>query len=97
MTAKRTASKRKKAASPGILLRYRETDTAYGVSRKTAMTLADTLGLSETQVIHVALAQFARQNLPQYEPDDGPLTPPQMEEIRRLQPPGRMKVKESLF
>lgn len=97
MTAKRTASKRKKAASPGILLRYRETDTVYGVSRKTAMTLADTLGLSETQVIHIALAQFARQNLPQYEPDDGPLTPRQMEEIRRLQPPGRMKVKETLF
>ena len=97
MTANRTASKRKKAASPGILLRYRETDTAYGVSRKTAMTLADTLGLSETQVIHIALAQFARRNLPQYESDDGPLTPRQMEEIRRLQPRGRMKVKEALI
>lgn len=97
MAAKRTAAKRNKASGRGILLRYRESDTAYGVSRKTARKLADTLGLSETQVIHVALAQFARQNLPQYEPDDGPLTPRQTEEIRRLQPPGRMKTKESLF
>jgi hypothetical protein len=97
MKSRRAAAKRKAASSPGILLRYRDVDTAYGVSRSTAKKLADTLGLSETQVIHVALAQFARQNLPQYEPDDGPLTPEQMEELRRLQPPGRMKAKESLF
>lgn len=97
MSAKRTASKRKKSAGSGILLRYRERDSTYGVSRATATKLAETLGLSETQVIHVALAQFARQNLPRYEPDDGPLTPQQMDEIRRLQPPRRMKTKENLF
>lgn len=31
------------------------------------------------------------------ERDNGPLTRQQMDEIRRLQPPGRMKVQESLF
>jgi len=97
MKTRRAAARRKAPSNPGILLRYRDVDTAYGVSRKTAKRLADTLGLSETQVIHVALAQFARQNLPQYEPDEGPLTSDQMEEIRRLQPPGRMRTKESLF
>jgi hypothetical protein len=97
MTNRRSTARRRKTAGPGILLRYRDSDSAYGVSRGTAIKLAETLGLSETQVIHVALAQFARQNLPQYEPDDGPLTPGQMEEIRRLQPPGRMKTRESLF
>lgn len=97
MPVKQAASKRKKSAGAGILLRYRERDSAYGVSRSTAVKLAETLGLSETQVIHVALAHFARQNLPQYEADNGPLTRQQMDEIRRLQPPGRMKVKESLF
>lgn len=96
MTAKRTATKRKQSAA-GILLRYRDKDTAFGVTRNTASRLAKTLGLSETQVIHVALANFARQTLPRYEADNGPLTPQQMDEIRRLQPPGRMKVKESLF
>ena len=96
MPEKRTAAKRKQAAG-GILLRFRDTDTAYGVTRKTTTRLAKTLGLSETQVVHVALANFARQTLPRYEPDDGPLTQQQMDEIRRMQPPGRMKVTKSLF
>jgi hypothetical protein len=94
MAAKRTAIQRKPA---GILLRYRDQDTAYGVTRKTTTRLAKTLGLSETQVVHVALANLARQTLPRYEPDDGPLTRQQMNQIRRMQPPGRMKVKKSLF
>jgi hypothetical protein len=94
MTAKRTA---RKPPASGILLRYRDKDTAYGVTRKTTTRLAQTLGLSETQVVHVALANLARQTLPRYEPDDGPLTPEQMNHIRRMQPPGRMKVKKSLF
>src|SRR3990170_7245996 len=97
MPSRRTAAKRKQPAGSGILLRYRDKDTAFGVTRKTASRLAKTLGLSETQVIHVALANFARQTLPRYEADNGPLTQEQMDEIRRLQPPGRMKVIESLF
>ena len=96
MAAKRAASKAKQAAA-GILLRYRDKDTAYGVTRKTTTRLAQTLGLSETQVVHVALATLARQTLPRYEADNGPLTERQMEEIRRLQRAGRMKVKKSLF
>ena len=97
MTAKRTATKRKQPAASGILLRYRDKDTAYGVTRKTTTRLAQTLGLSETQVVHVALANLARQTLPRYEADYGPLTQRQMDEIRRMQPPGRMKVAKSLF
>jgi hypothetical protein len=97
MPAKRTAAKRKPPTPGGILLRYRDKDTAYGVTRKTTARLADTLGLSETQVVHVALANLARQTLPRYELDDGPLTQAQMDAIDRLQPPGRMKVTKSLF
>ena len=97
MAAKRSATRRKPSAAEGILLRYRDKDTAYGVTRKTTTKLAETLGLSETQVVHVALANLARQTLPRYEADNGPLTKEQMDAIRRLQPPGRMKVKASLF
>jgi hypothetical protein len=97
MPAKRSTARRKSPATSGILLRYRDKDTAYGVTRKTTAKLAETLGLSETQVVHVALANLARQTLPRYEADNGPLTERQMEEIRRLQPQGRMKVKASLF
>jgi hypothetical protein len=97
MTAKRTATKRKQPAD-GILLRYRDKDTAYGVTRKTTTRLAKTLGLSETQVVHVALANFARQTLPRYEPDDGPLTDEQMAAIRKLVPQrGFVSWKKSLF
>ncbi|MEX2241293.1 MAG: hypothetical protein WD775_11450 [Burkholderiales bacterium] len=78
-------------------MRYRDKDTAYGVTRRTATRLAASLGLSETQVVHVALANLARQTLPRYEVDEGPLTRVQMEAIDRLQPAGRMKVKKSLF
>jgi hypothetical protein len=91
------AERRKKSPTSRILLRYRETDSDYGVSRDTATRLAQTLGLSETQVIHVALAKFARQELPQYEPDNGPLTAAQKKAVERMQPRGRMKLKDSLF
>ncbi len=97
MRAKSTASKRKQPTASGVLLRYRDRDTAYGVTRKTTTRLAQALGLSETQVVHVALANLARQTLPRYEADNGPLTRQQMDEIRGIQPPGRMKVTKSLF
>ena len=95
MAPRRTAARRKPAAE-GILLRFRDKDTAYGVTRRTATRLAASLGLSETQVVHVALANLARQTLPRYEADEGPLAPAQMDAIDRLQPPGRMKVRKSL-
>lgn len=98
MRVKQTALKRKKATGSGILLRYRDKDSAFGVTRTTATRLAGTLGLSETQVIHVALAQFARQNLPRYEPDDGALTDQQLAAIGKLVPQrGFVSAKKRLF
>lgn len=97
MTTKTPGQPKAKPQSSGILLRYRDSDTPYGVSRKTASKLARTLGLTETQVIHVALAQLASQTLPRYEPDDGPLSERQAKAIRKLVPPGKMTDKESLF
>ncbi len=86
MTRKRAATKSKPASSNGILLRYRDRDTAYGVTRQTATRIAENLGLSETQVVHVALANLARQTLPRYEADNGPLTDEQYAAIERLVP-----------
>jgi hypothetical protein len=94
MTTKRTA---RKPPASGILLRYRDKDTAYGVTRKTTTRLAQTLGLSETQVVHVALANLAKQTLPRYEPDDGPLTSEQLAAIDKLAPQGRFKPTKRLF
>ncbi len=89
--------RRSKVKASAVLLRYRDADTAFGVSRATATRLAETLGLSETQVIHLALAQFARQTLAGYEVDDGPLTRAQQQVIEKLVPQGRMKITRSLF
>ena len=86
MPAKPTSTRRKKPPVAGILLRYRETDSALGISRETATRLAESLGVSETQVIHVALAQLARQTLPRYEVDNGPLTDEQYRAIGKQVP-----------
>ena len=94
---KRTAAKRKPASSGGILLRYREQDTAYGVTRETTSKLAETLGVSETQVVHIALANLARQTLPRYGADNGPLTAGQLAAIDRCVPQGRLKPSKRLF
>ena len=97
MPAKRTAAKRKPATSSGLLLRYRDRDTDYGVTRRTASKLAHTLGLSETQVVHVALANLARQTLPRYEADNGALSAEQLAAIDKLVPQGRLKASRRLF
>ncbi len=39
----------------------------------------------------------SRRALPRYKADNGPLSEKQMDAIDRLQPPGRTKVKQSLF
>ena len=97
MTKRRKPSRNKSTATEGILLRFRDTDTPFGVTRKTVSQLAKTLGLAETQVIHFALAHFACENLPSFQVDAGPLTTEQKNAILKLQPPGRMNVKESLL
>ena len=86
MSAKSTTTRRKKPPASGILLRYREKDSALGVSRETAISLAESLGVSETQVIHVALAQLARQTLPRYGVDNGPMTDEQYGAIEKQVP-----------
>jgi hypothetical protein len=97
MTAK-SAARRKKGPSSGILLRYRDKDSALGVSRETASRLAETLGVSETQVIHVALAQLARQTLPRYEIDNGPLTDDQYQVIeKQVQKEGFISKRKRLY
>jgi len=97
MTAKRAATRRKSAPGTGLLLRYRDRDSAYGVTRRTTTRLAETLGLSETQVVHVALANLARQTLPRYEADNGPLSAEQLAAIGKLVPQGRLKASKRLF
>jgi hypothetical protein len=65
-----------------FLLRYRESDSANGVTRATVKRIAQALGMDETQVIHFALRDLAARTLPQYEADDGMVS---TQTIRKMQ------------
>jgi hypothetical protein len=81
----------------GMVFRFRDTDTRFGVSRRTTARLAKRLGMTETEVIHFAIAQLAREQLPAYAPDDAALTRKQLDRIKQMEPQGRMRTTESLF
>lgn len=100
MTGKSTSKTKSPARGQGsgrLLFRYRRSDTVAGVSRKTTARVAQTLGLTETQTIHLALARLAQETLPRYEADNGELTAKQRRAIRKLEPQGRMLTDENLF
>lgn len=81
-----------------IAFRYRNVDSATGVTRETAKRLAERLGVDETQAIHRALHELATRVLPQYEPEGGPLTAAQLRQIRKQVPQGsKRSVRSSLF
>ena len=60
--------------SADLLLKFRDTDTDFGVTRETLEKLAKELGMNETMTVHLAIRQLASKHLPAYERDDGPLS-----------------------
>lgn len=76
-------SSKASAGASGFLLKFRSADSSYGVTRGTVKAISNTLGLTETQVVHIALSKLAQEVLPAYEPDDGPLTQEQLAALRR--------------
>src|SRR5947199_10102301 len=77
-----------RSAKIQIAFRYRMVDSPSGVTRKTAKRLAERLGVDETQAIHLALHELAAKVLPQYEPDEGPLSPAQIRQFNKRVPQG---------
>ena len=84
-----------------LQLKFRATDSRFGVTRDTLRALASELGISETLVVHMALSRFAEEVLAAYEPDDGPLTAKQLAALRkaaeRVLPQGKLVNRSSLF
>ena len=82
-----------------LLLRFREEDSATGVTRATLTQLAHQLGYErESEVLHYALRKLASEVLPKYELDEGPLTRKQLGAIRKAAgEAGQGKLKSSLF
>ena len=89
------------AATASLLLKFRTRDTQFGVTRETVKAMAARFDLSETQVVHLALSRMAKDELPTYEADDGPLSARDMRSLRKLAdaalPTGKIVTKQSLF
>lgn len=69
-----------------FLVRLRKQDTPTGVTSATIDLLAEYMGLTKTEIVHLALRQFADKHLPRYELDNGPLTRAQLDAIRAASP-----------
>ena len=70
-----------------LLLKFKSRDSSYGVTRETLKALAEEMDVSETTVVHLAISRFAREVLPAYEMDDGPLTAADINRIRKVAQP----------
>lgn len=84
-----------------LLLKFRAKDTPFGVTRETVKKIAALYDLSETEVVHMALSRLAKEELPAYEADEGPLTNREMSALRKVAraglPKGKVLRKDTLF
>jgi len=87
--------------SDKLLLKFRAKNTQYGITRETLKALSAELDMTETMVIHLAVSRFAKEVLPAYEPDEGPLTPAYFEWLKECakaqMPKGKVINTKSLF
>lgn len=70
-----------------LLLKFKAKDSLYGVTRETLKAIAEEMDVSETGVIHLALSRLAKEVLPAYEMDNGPLTKRDIDHIRKVAQP----------
>lgn len=70
------------AETSRLLLTFPKQDSQSGVSRPTLHVLATRLGISECDVIHLALSRMLRADFSAYAPDDGPLSAEEIAALR---------------
>jgi hypothetical protein len=89
------------ATPSSLLLKFRGRNTQFGVTRETVKAMAERFDLSETEVVHMALSRLAKEELPAYEADEGPLSARDHTALRKMAqaalPQGRIVKKQSLF
>ncbi len=76
-TPTRTAPKK-------FLFQLRSVDNEFGVSEDTFARLMAELSLNQTELVHKALRNLAKEVLPAYQQDDGPLTDAQNAAVKKL-------------
>src|ERR1039458_5669987 len=70
-----------------LLLKFRSKNSPYGVTRETLKALSKEMDISETMVVHLAISRFAREVLPDYAADDGPLSASDLAWVRKTANP----------
>jgi hypothetical protein len=70
-----------------LLIKFKSKDSQYGVTRETLKALAEEMDVSETMAVHLALSRLAKDVLPAYEVDDGPLTASDLAHVRKAAQP----------
>ena len=89
------------STTSSLLLKFRRRVSKFGATRETVKAMAERFDVSETEVVHMALSRLAKDELPAYQADDGPLTARDLEELRRASdaalPKGRVVKRRSLF
>jgi len=89
------------AVAANLLLKFRARDTQFGVTRATVKAMAEHFDLSETELVHMALSRLAKEEMPGYEADDGPLSASDLKALSKLakaqMPKGTVLSKQSLF
>lgn len=66
-----------------LLIKFRAKDSSFGVTRETLRALAAEMDISETMVVHLAISRFAKEVLPAYPADDGPLSASDITWVRK--------------
>ena len=74
----------KRAVPKKFLIQLRARDNEFGVSEETFVRLMEELALNQTELVHKALRNLAKEILPAYEDDNGPLTDEQHVAIRKM-------------
>lgn len=67
-----------------FLFQLRAVDNEFGVSEETFARLMAELSLNQTELVHKALRNLAKEVLPAYQQDDGPLTDAQHAAVEKL-------------
>ena len=76
-----------------LLLKFRAKDSSFGVTRETLKALSEEMDISETMVVHLAISRFAKELLPAYAADDGPLSASEIAWLRKTAQPQLAKGK----
>ena len=72
------------AETDRMLVKFKKKDSPLGVRKTTVKHMAELLGFNETDVVHYALSKLAKEIIPAYALDDGPLTEAEIKKIKKL-------------